>query len=225
MDCTATKMVFLKDVSSQWPWNPQDNNFSDKEIYTHRVSFQDSSDLWRVPVLAPLKGFVFTGIRVSVYKKPAEYTVTPRLVLGETNKGMFGLPWDNTLASNGSWVPLGFPLTNKIIAICEDGLDYLIQHPEPCFGQVEFVAQRFDDFQEDESNMTYMFLNHRTDKIEWVLSPDNLMYKPQPHDGSLYRGKVKLIPSMLRLLDKNRNPWEDKELVWPQVNMAAPLLQ
>jgi len=64
-------MVFLKDVSTQWPWNPQDNNFSDKEIYTHRVSIEDASSLWRVPILAPLNGFAFTGMRISVYKKLA----------------------------------------------------------------------------------------------------------------------------------------------------------
>ena len=218
-------MVFLKDVSTQWPWNPQDNNFSDKEIYTHRVSIEDASSLWRVPILAPLNGFAFTGMRISVYKKLAEYTVTPRLLLGETKKEMFGLPWDHTLLSNGSWAPLGFPLTNKIIAICEDGLDYLIQHPEPCFGQVEFVAQRFDDIYEEETEMTYMFLNHRTDKVEWILNSENRMYKPHVWDGPLYRGKVKLIPSMLRLLDTNRNAWEDTELFWPQVGLPAPLLK
>ena len=172
-----------------------------------------------------MNGFVFVGMRVSVYKKSAEYTVTPRLVVGETTNEMFGLPWDNTLASNGAWAPLGFPLTNKIIAICEDGLDYLIQHPEPCFGQVEFVAQRLDDFQEDEKYISYMFLNHRTDKVEWILNPENFMYKPKPYDGPLYRGRSKLIPSMLRLLDKNRNPWEDTRIFQEEVNLPAPLLQ
>jgi hypothetical protein len=215
-------MVFLKDIQSQWPWNPKDTDFSDKEIYTHRVSMEDASDSWRVPVLAPMNGFVYTGIRVSVFQKAVEYTMVPSLVLGATNKSMFGLPWDQTIVTNGSWIPLGFPLTNKIIAICEDGLDYVIKHPEPCCGQVEFVAQRFDDFQKDESELTYMFVNHRTDKIEWILNPDNLMYKPRSWDTPLYRGKVKLIPSMLRLQEKDKEPWEDSALYWNQVNVPNP---
>jgi hypothetical protein len=216
-------MVFLKDIQTQWPWNPEDKDFSEKEIYTHRVAFEDASDVWRVPVLPPMNGFVYTGMRVNVFRKPVEYTMVPRLVLGETDKAMFGLPWDNSMASNGTWVPLGFPLTNKIIAICEDGLDYIIKHPDACCGQVEFVAQRLDDFLQDEKEFTYMFLNHRTDKVEWILNADNRMFKPYPYDGHVYQAKTKLIPSMLRLLDKNRHPWEDCSLYRDSVTMPFPL--
>jgi len=223
--CIAT-MVFLNELQAQWPWNPNNKDLSDKEIYTHRVALEDASKLWRVPVLDPMRGFAFTGMRVSVYGKDDVYTMTPRLVLGATSKPMFGLPWDTTLITNGSWAPLGFPLTNKIVAICEDGLDYLIQHSEPCWGQVEFVAQRFDDLLEDESEMSYMFLNHRTDKVEWILNPDNRMYKPNlRYDLPVYPGPVKLFPSILRLLDKNRTAWADTAQRWNQVNLPMPLLQ
>lgn len=218
-------MVFLTNLSSQWPWNPNNEDFSDKEIYTHRIAFEDASKVWRVPVLDPMGGFAFTGMRVSVVGKDDTYTMTPRLVLGETNKSMFGLPWDHTLLTNGSWAPLGFPLTNKIIAITEDGLDYLIHHSEPCWGQVEFVAQRFEDLHEDETGMSYLFLNHRTDKVEWILTSDNWMFKPSVYDLPVYKQRCKLIPSVLRLLDKNRNPWEDTALSWDAVNLPAPLLQ
>jgi hypothetical protein len=217
-------MVYLTELSTQWPWNPKNKDLSDKEIYTHRVSFEDASDLWRVPVFEPMKGFAYTGLRVSVVGKPADYTVVPRLVLGETDKAMFGLPWDNTLANNGSWAPLGFPLTHKIIAITEDGLDYCIKHTEPCWGQVEFVAQRFEDLLENEENLSYIFLNHQTDKVEWILDSKNYMYKPRLNEESVYTSSSKILPSVLRLLDVNRNAWADTYHSWAHVNLAVPLL-
>ena len=212
-------------MKTQWPWNPQaPEDFSDKEIYTHRVNVEDATDLWRVPIFPPMNGFAYVAMRVCVFRKDADYTMTPRLVLGETQRGMFGLPWDQTLLSNGSWAPLGYPLTHKMIAICEDGLDSLIKHPETCWGKVEFLAQRFEDILEDESNLSYIFLNHRTDKVEWILNEENLMYKIHPIDGPVYRHRSKIMPSMLRLLDKNRNDWEDASLIHEIVNIPAPLL-
>lgn len=217
-------MVFLKDLQTQWPWNPSQEDFTDKEIYTHRISVEDASDTWRVPVLEPLPGFAYTGIRVTVFGKSTDYTVVPRLVVGATNRSMFGMPWDNTLASNGTWSPLGFPLTHKIIAIGEDGLDFLIKHSESCWGKVELVGQRFEDLLEDERDISYVFLNHRTDKVEWILNEENFMFKPHSMDGPLYRRTSKLIPSVLRLLDKNRNQWQDTAVSWNAINLPAPLL-
>jgi hypothetical protein len=217
-------MVFLKDLKQQHPWNPNaPEDYADKEIYTHRVSVEDASKTWRVPLLPPMNGFAFTGLRLSVYGKTMDYTAVPRLVIGETENAMFGMPWDNTIASNGTWAPLGFPMTNKIIAIGEDGLDILIDHGEACWGKVDFIAQRFDDLDEDESDLSYIFLNHRTDKVEWILNQDNLMYKPQPIDGPLYRRRSKVLPSIQRLLTVNRNDWEDTERFWSQVNLPIPL--
>jgi hypothetical protein len=219
-------MVFLNDLQTQWPWNPNQNDFSDKEIYTHRIAFEDASKEWRIPVLDPMAGFAFTGMRVSVYGKDANYTMVPRLCLGATNKSMFGLPYDNTLLNNGEWAPLGFPITNKITAVCEDALDYVIHHQESCWGQVEFVAQRFEDLLEDERDITYMFVNHRTDKVEWILNAENWMYKPNlQYDPPVYRGPVKLFPSVLRLLSKDRAKWPDTAQSWNQVNLPIPLLQ
>lgn len=217
-------MVFLKDLREQWPWCPEHEDFSDKEIYTHYMDQEDSSKVWRVPIYDPMRGFAYTGVRVCVFGQDPNYTVVPRIVLGASFKSMFGLPWDQTVATNGSWTPLGFPLTNKIIAITEDGLDLVIHHSEPCWGKVEFVAQRFEDLLEDETEIAYIFLNHRTDKVEWILNPDNFMYKPRKGDQTLYRQKSKIMPSVLRLLEKERNPWQDTCLYWSEVNIPAPLL-
>ena len=219
-------MVFLHDLKHQYPWNPNAaEEYSDKEIYTHRVSVEDASSEWRVPVLPPLNGFAFTGLRLTVFGKTMDYTAVPRLVIGATEKPMFGMPWDTTIASNGTWTPLGFPLTHKMIAIGEDGLDLLIQHSEPCWGKVDFIAQRFDDLLEDESDISYVFLNHRTDKVEWILNQNNLMYKPHLMDGPVYPRRSKVMPSIHRLLAVNRNDWQDSELFWNQVSIPIPLLQ
>ena len=68
-------MVFLKNLKQQYPWNPNaPEDYSDKEIYTHRVSIEDASNVWRVPVLPPLNGFAFVGMRVSVYGKDTNYS-------------------------------------------------------------------------------------------------------------------------------------------------------
>lgn len=218
-------MVYLKDLKYQFPWNsnaPED--LSDKEIYTHRVAVEDASTEWRVPLLPPMNGFAFVGMKVNVYGKETTYTMTPQLVIGATKKRMFGLPWDSTSLNNKSWTPLGFPITHKMIAIDEDGLDYLIQHEEPCWGVVEFIAQRFEDILEDESNISYIFLNERTDKVEWILNEHNIMLKPNPMDGAVYNRRSKILPSMRRLLGDNRNDWQDSELFWNQINLPAPLL-
>lgn len=218
-------MVYLKDLKYQYPWNPNaPEDYSDKEIYTHRVAIEDASSVWRVPILPPLNGFAFVGMRVSVFGKEMNYTMTPRLVIGQTERGMFGLPWDHTLLLNGTWGPLGFPITHKMIAISEDGLDSLIQHPGPCWGKVDFIAQRFDDLLEDESDISYIFLNHRTDKVEWILNEENLMFKINPMDGPVYRRKSKILPSTRRLLEDVRNDWQDSQPFWNQVILPAPLL-
>lgn len=224
MSSHTVTMVYLKDLKHQYPWSPNtEENLLDKEIYTHRISVEDASASWRVPLLPPLNGFAFVGMRLSIYGKDTTYTVTPKLVLGETEKGMFGPPWDTTLLNNGSWAPLGFPITHKMIAIGEDGLDSLIQHPEPCWGKVEFIAQRFDDLLEDESNVSYIFLNHRTDKVEWILNEDNRMFKPHPMDGPVYKKRAKVVPSILRLLEDKRNDWQDTSLFWNEVSIPLPL--
>lgn len=223
---TVSTMVFLSQLSSQFPWNLNaEEDYSDKEIYTFRVSLEDASDSWRVPLLEPIDGFAFVGVRVTVFGQSSEYTMVPRLVQGATTKAMFGLPWDQTVLTNGAWAPLGFPLTHKMLAISEDSLDLLIRHTEPCWGRVDVLAQRFEDLMEDETGIQYAFLNHRTDKIEWILSETNLMYKPTPMDGPVLRGKTKLIPSVLRLLDFQRAVWSDRSLWKETVNLPAPLLE
>lgn len=216
-------MVFLNELANQWPWNPQaKEDLSDKEIYTHDISMEDASKLWRVPILAPMDGFVYVGVRIHVYGNDETSFVEPRLVLGETVKKVFGTPWDSFCAKQNTWTPLSFPLTNKIIACSEDGLDLLIQHEKPSWGCVEFVAQRFDDFLEDESGLTYMFLNHLTGKVEWIVNEKNMWFKPDPMDGCLYPYKTKLIPSLLRLLDKDAAPWPDRNIVWEDVQIPFP---
>lgn len=218
-------MVFLQSLSRQWPWNPNaPQDLSDKEIYTHRILLEDASNRWRVPILPPMNGYAYTGFRLSVYGRDEHYTSVSHLVLGETEKGMFGLPYDQSVAKNKTWTLLGYPLTHKMIAICEDGLDLLIPHHEACCGQVEFVAQRFEDILEDESDLSYAFLDSKTNEVAWILNQTNLMYRPSPVDGPIYPRKTKLVPSMLRLFDAEAQ-WPDTFPFWNSVNIHVPLLQ
>jgi hypothetical protein len=218
-------MVYLTDLKTQWPWNPNAvEDLSDKEIYTHLVHVEDASAEWRVPVLEPMNGFAYTGVRVSVYGKQPDYTMLSNLVIGATRKPMFGLPYDRSVCSNASWTPLGYPLTHKMIAIGEDGLDLLIPHESACWGRVDFIAQRFDDIREDEEGMSYAFLNPRTDKVEWILDQTNRMWKPRILEEPVYIPACQVIPSILRLLDLQRNGWPAEALLPPRLNIPAPLL-
>lgn len=219
-------MVSLKDLKSQWPWNRslQPETLSDKEIYTHRVESAKPSFVWRIPVLPPLNGYAYTGMRIVVYGKDDTYTMDARLQLKATESPMFGLPCDTTSAKNGSWAPLGFPLTNKLLRISQDGLEYVVRHDELCWGKVEFVAQRFQDLQEDEADMSYIFLHNQKDKVLWVLNKENNMYKPHPALNIVFRNKVKIIPSIPRLLDTGRNDWPDEALYWSGITISIPFL-
>ena len=122
-------MVYLNNVQDQWPWNPNDTDMSNKEIYTHRVSIKDATDIWKVPVLPPMNGFVYNGMRVLVFGKDAEYTMSiggidvksgERIMSGERIK-------------SGEWVPL--PFLGR-----ENSVEILMKQNESCWGKVEFVA-------------------------------------------------------------------------------------
>jgi len=89
---------------------------------------------------------------------------------------------------------------------------------------VEFLAQRFDDLLEDETDISYIFLNHRTDKAEWILNPKNTMYKPNGMEVFRYNQKSKIIPSILRLLEPERDDWNDTEVWWKEVALPWPFV-
>jgi hypothetical protein len=131
-------MVYLKDVQTKWPWDPNaPEDYSDKEIYTHLISIGDASKSWKVPVLPPMNGFIYTGIRILVFGKDSRYTVSIHL-------------WENVSIRNGIWTPLVFPLTKNIIEMKEGGFTLDIHHEESCWGKVEFIGERFDDLVENE---------------------------------------------------------------------------
>lgn len=216
-------MVFLNELQSQWPWNGQEQELSDKEIYTHRISHQNPTEEWRIPILLPLRGYAYTGIRLVVYGKTSDYTMVTSLFKGVTGEPVFGDVWDRTQAQNGSWVPLGFPLTNKIICMTEHGLEYVVKHDVPCWGKVEFIAQRFEDLQEEEDDISYLFLHHETKQIECILTEKNTLYRPQPETQFLFLQKVKIMPSLLYLLDQNKSKWPDMAMYWERINFNLSL--
>lgn len=216
-------MVFLKDLKQQWPWNPNNKNLEDKEIYMHIVHEEDASREWRVPIYAPLHGFAFVGIRVLVEGASDTYAMMPRLVMGATYNPVFGAPWDNTLCTNGQWKEVGFPLTHRMIALTEDGMDMIIKHNELCFGKVEMIAQRFDDLMEDESHISYAFVHHRTNTIEKIMTPWGSFFKPENSHLEIFDSPIKIIPCLYRVLNKNEPDWPDTRLYWRSLSLRDPI--
>ena len=202
-------MVYIKDLRSQWPWNPQAaQDMSDKEIYTYMIGPADRSNRWRIPIEAPMDGFAYVGVRIIVADAPAEYPILPYVVRGYSDNHVFGIPWDNLYCLNGKWRELGFPLTNRMIAIDEEGLDLIVTHQRACYGKVEFIAQRLEDIRVEE-DVTYAFLDDRKRQVAWLLTPRGHFYKPDPMDGSSWNGPVKMIPCLTRVLDSRIPEWHD----------------
>ena len=218
-------MVYLRDLPSQWPFNAAaEPNYEDKEIYTQFVREEDSSKHWRIRIYAPMPGFVYTAMRITVADAPNDYSMSPTLVMGATNNPVFGAPWDHHLVKHKEWHALNFPLTHRMLAISEDEIDIVLQHNEPLMGKVELVAQRLEDFEADEMDMTYAFLDDRTRKVAWVMTPTGNFYRPHSVDRYPLHGKIKIVPSLRRILDKNMPLWEDCRPFRKYAAIHEPLL-
>ena len=216
-------MVFLKDLKTQWPWNPNDTNHEDKQIFTHIVDEEDKAREWRMNIDPPSHGFTYTGIRIVAENLPDNYCIMSRLVMGSSKSPVFGLPWDNTLSNNKQWKELGFPLTHRMIALTEDGMDIIIRHERPCFGYVQMIAQRFDDFVADESNISYAFVHHKTNEVVWVISHWGSRLRPHVNYMAEFREPIKIVPCLYRVLNPNLPDWPDTTIAIPSISLIGPL--
>lgn len=150
----VVKMVFLSEIREQWPWSPNAvKDYSDKEIYTHIVTPSITNQEWVIPVTAPMPGYAYVGIRLSVAGKHDTYSTSPRFVR-ENHSPVFGHPWDIYTCTNTSWTRLSFPILHRMF---DQTIQILIAHDTPCFGKVELLAQKFDDLLEDDSHITYVY--------------------------------------------------------------------
>lgn len=169
-------MVFLSQLSTQWPWNPSaSKDYSEKEIYTHIVTPTLTADEWTIPVNPPMPGYAYIGIRIAVAGKPDSYTIYPRFVVGKQRFPIFGHPSDIQQCTNTTWSPLSFPMPRRLL---EKGpVEILLAHDTPCFGKVELLAQKFDDLLEDDSQITYGYYDILSAKLGWIHTPDEF-YTP-----------------------------------------------
>lgn len=215
-------MVFLSQIRNEWPWNKNaEPQLADKEIFTHTVYPHDASSRWRVKILPPMDGYVYIGVQVSVADQPNDYSVMTRLVIGDTERPVFGVPWDNTLATNGQWKELGFPITHKLLATTEDSMDLILQWEGPRYGRVSLLAQRLEDFMVDDSQIAYAFLNDRQQCVKFLLTPQGHFFQPGPWDGNLYEAPVKVLPMLYRILHPNEPEWSDRARYWYSVELNS----
>lgn len=217
-------MVFLSEIRNEWPWNKNAEPFyGDKEVFSRTIYPHDSSNEWRVKILPPMDGFVYIGVRVCVADQAPDYPALSRLVMGDTNRPVFGAPWDNTLSNNGEWKELGFPIMHRLLAITEDSMDLVLRWEAPRFGRVELLAQRLDDFLVDDSRIAYGFLNDRQQKVKFILTTRGQFFQPGPWDGNMWQGPIKILPMLYRVLHPEEPAWPDRQTHWPYVELNTAL--
>jgi len=218
-------MVFLSEIAKYFPFNKNaEPDYSDKEIYTTNIAYDDMPGEWIINIPEPMEGFVYIGMRMTVYGKLQENYTAESTLKAPGYRRVFGTTWNNVRLHNGEWHPFGFPLTRRIISVDEDGFDLHIKHDQPRMGKMELMAQRYDDFLEDERGITYAFVDDVTNVVEWILTPSGRFYKPdQRLDESYMIGKIKLLPCLNRLLDPNAEPWIYNEKYIDRIPLFQPL--
>lgn len=208
-------MVYLKDLSSQYPLCPTaPEDLSDKEVYIQYVDEEDACPIWKISLQGVMHGFAYVAFRIHVADEQPDYKVQTKLCIGETNRALF--LHEPVEATQKTWTPLQYPLTHKMTAIDEDGLTLFIYNRENKYGFVEVIAQNFNDLLSNEDELSYAFL--KNDEIEWVLTRQNMLYKAKNMGDPLYNAPIKVIPSIARLLDKE-HPWEDIDFYFPSISL------
>lgn len=210
-------MVYLKDLSQQYPLcSTAKEDLSDKEIYTQYIDQEDASKVWKINLQGVMHGFAYVAFRIHVADEQPDYKVKTKLCIGVGNQVLFN---GNAIeAKQNTWIPLQYPLTHKMTAIDEDGLTIVIYNHEEKYGCVEVLAQQFGDLLSNEDALSYAFLKEKTDQVEWILTPNNYLYKAKNVGEENYPHPVKVIPTISRLLDKD-TPWEDTDFYWPSVSL------
>jgi hypothetical protein len=194
-------MVFLSELSSQWPWNqnaPKD--YTDKEIYTQVVSPAFTNEEWVIPVHPPMPGYAYIGLRIAVAGKPESYCVSPRFVIGNQRFPIFGHPYDIQHCTNTKWSLLSFPMVPRLFQQSEKGtVNILVAHDTPCFGKVELLAQKFEDLLEDDSQITYGYYDILSDNISWIHTPDEFY---TPNNMVVVPKRCKILAPLQSILHK-----------------------
>lgn len=212
-------MVYLKDLKTQWPWNPNAAIGDDKMIFTENVDKEDASVTWRIPIEPPSHGYVYVGFRIVVDDMPDDYIMHSPVVIGYSVNRLFEEPFGGMTSRNREWTPFVFPLTHRMIAIDPEGLDICVNHMNRRSGGVEMLVQRLDDFVEDESKMNYTFLDETNTPIR-LMTPKGQFYRPAFKDIGTWKQPVKIIPPLKRVLNKEFPDWPDTEKSWNSLELS-----
>ena len=123
------KMVYLKDLSQQYPLcSTAQEDLSDKEIYKQYIDLEDACQVWKISLQGVMHGFAYVAFRIHVADEQPDYKVKTKLCIGVHDKALFNS--SVVEATQNTWIPLQYPLTHKMTAIDEDGLTIVIYNHE-----------------------------------------------------------------------------------------------
>jgi hypothetical protein len=206
------EMVYLSNLSTQWPWNGSDaKELEDKEIYSQMISPSETSDEWEIPIQPCMPGMAYVGIRVTVFGKHTNYSTYPRFVIGKNNFPLLGHPWDIQHCQNGEWTHLSYPMVPRLVKQPNKGsTTLLIAHSTPCFGKVELLAQKFDDLLEDDTEISYAYYDPILDEITIIHTDHHIYPANLLETGSVasYPRRVKIL-APLRYILSRKDPKSD----------------
>jgi hypothetical protein len=153
------RMVLLSEVHTQYPWSFVPNvqkALWDKEILTQEV--EDDSTTWRIPILPCLSGFAYVGFKVNTFQHDNVEITSARTAQGAKNKHLFGE--DDVIQIHkypSGYIPLNFPIVSRLCHLNEDEIHLILTFNTPVAGNVELLAQKFDDLPEDDFRTKYYY--------------------------------------------------------------------
>ena len=173
-------MVFLSQLDVQFPWTPNaPEDYSDKEILTQRIAFEDANRIWRPELHQCLPGYAYVGYRILTVNSEVPKFVCLRsdkyhnspLLSNKTDTPVHG-------PTTRNWTRFTYPIPSRLCALDEDEPCLEIHFEKPTWGAVEFLAQRFHDFPEEDTDFIYYryFIENSPDD-EWLHTPRQEIYR------------------------------------------------
>jgi hypothetical protein len=191
-------MVYLSELDQQFPWAsnaPQD--YSDKEILTQRIACEDASNVWKAEIHQCLPGFAYVGFRIRPVNKEIPMMVRLRcdqyhdspLLSNRTDAQVYGPATEN-------WTRFTYPIPSRLCALNEDEPCLEVHFETPAWGVVEFLAQRFYDFPDEDNTMTYYkYSIDNSPHDQWLHTPHQEIYRCSSVEAQdILRRDYKIIP-------------------------------
>lgn len=187
-------MVKLTEIIQQFPWNNEaQEDWSDKEVYTHIVHAEDLSVRWSIPILSCQQDFAYVGFRIRT--TVPVYPSSVVLMTGDgKRKPILGYSEDFQTYGHKTlnWTLFKFPLPARLLALDEDEPILEIYFPHQVYGKVEFLAQKFDELEVSTKPLWFCendyTLNGKilTQKGDYYTLDTLTKRKEYPHAVSIY---------------------------------------